>query len=75
MVAENLIKLRGLQHVFVNIVPAAGVCKPECLNDVPLDHEPLSRGIASVPWSRFITATKEIEAATFDPHRQPNGLV
>jgi hypothetical protein len=58
-----------------NIVPAAGVCKPECLNDVPLDHEPLSRGIASVPWSRFITATKEIEAATFDPHRQPNGLV
>jgi hypothetical protein len=55
-----------------NIVPAAGVCKPEC---APLDHVPPLRGIAPVPWSRFITAIKEIEAATFDPHRQPNGLV
>jgi hypothetical protein len=73
MLAENAIKLRELQHVFVKILfplqASAG------LNDVPLDHVSLSRGIAPVPRSRFITAIEEIEAATFDPHRQPNGLV
>jgi hypothetical protein len=73
MLAENTIKLRELHHVFVKILfPLRASAS---LSDVSLDHVPLSRGIAPVPWSRFITATKEIEAATFDPHRQPNGLV
>jgi hypothetical protein len=78
MVAENAIKLRELRYSFVKILlplQFSASCKCLQVSASDVDLRVANPEVAPVPWSQFVTGTKEIADPTFDPHRQANRLV